>query len=87
MAGDLQSRVAYGPQHMVWPQQLLFQQGIRSWWPMVEKRSAFKAFPASLSLQPGFLAPKFLGTNRASPKHAIIAFFDLHEAANTAIES
>jgi len=51
------------------------------------ERSAFKAFPASLSLQPGFLAPKFLGTNRASPKHAIIAFFDLHEAANTAIES
>jgi hypothetical protein len=35
------------------------------------------------SLQCGFLARKFLGTYRASPKHASITFFDLCEAANT----
>jgi hypothetical protein len=35
------------------------------------------------SLPPGFLARKFLGTYRASPKHASIALFDLREAAST----
>jgi hypothetical protein len=43
--------------------------------------------PTSLSLrslQPGLLARKFLGTYRASPKRASIAFYDLREVANTA---
>ena len=38
------------------------------------------------SLRWGLLARKFLGTYRASPKHASIAFFDLREAANAIIE-
>jgi hypothetical protein len=42
-----------------------------------------------LSLRPlilAILARKFLGTYRASPKHASIVFFDLREAANVVIE-
>jgi hypothetical protein len=43
----------------------------------------------ALSLRPlqlGFLARKFLGTYKASPKYASIIFFDLRGAANIAIE-
>ena len=38
-------------------------------------------------LRLGFLARKFLGIYKASPKYASIIFFDLRGAANIAIES
>jgi hypothetical protein len=57
---------------------------IMSW--KARGKKLFISNPAQLSLrslQCGFLGRKFLGTYGASPKHASIAFFDLHEVANT----